>query len=121
MQLQPAGAVLYGGDWLQCPVPLLCGVGLSERITDSKGASLGYFNHSLILLGFDNQAISAFDDVGTRGQCMDPCVKTVTYFGFPFLSDDDIDYAYAKLYFKNIVKVTEDYLSYTFLRLTIKY
>ena len=48
---------------------------------------------------------------------MDPCVKTVTYFGFPFLSDDTIDYAYAKLYFKNIVKVTEDYLSYTFLRL----
>ena len=52
---------------------------------------------------------------------MDPCVKTVTYFGFPFLSDDTIDYAYAKLYFKNIVKVTEDYLSYTFLRLTRKY
>ena len=71
--------------------------------------------HSLIFLGFDNQAISAFDDVGTLGKCMDPCVKTVTYFGFPFLSDDDIDYAYAKLYFKNIVKVTEDYLSYTFL------
>ena len=61
------------------------------------------------------QAISAFDDVGTRGGCKDPCMKTVTYFGFPFLSEDSIDYAYAKLYFKNIVKVTEDYLSYTFL------
>ena len=64
------------------------------------------------------QAISAFDDVGTRGKCMDPCVKTVTYFGFPFLTiEETMDYAYAKLYFKNIVKVTEDYLSYTFLRL----
>ena len=49
---------------------------------------------------------------------MDPCVKTVTYFGFPFLTiEETMDYAYAKLYFKNIVKVTEDYLSYTFLRL----
>ena len=48
---------------------------------------------------------------------MAPCVKTVTYFGFPFLTiDETIDYAYAKLYFKNIVKVTEDFVSYDLLR-----
>ena len=62
------------------------------------------------------KAISAFDEVGTRGGCKDPCMKTVTYFGFPFLSEDSIDYAYAKLYFKNIVKVTEDHLAYSILR-----
>ena len=43
-------------------------------------------------------------------------MKTVTVFGFPFLSEDSIDYAYAKLYFKNIVKVTEDHLAYSILR-----
>ena len=44
-------------------------------------------------------------------------MKTVTVFGFPFLSEDaGIDYAYAKLYFKNIVKVTEDHLAYSILR-----
>ena len=54
---------------------------------------------------------------GLGNDCKEPCVRTVTVFGFPFLSDDDkIDFAYAKLYFKNIVKVTEDHLSYSFLR-----
>ena len=47
-------------------------------------------------------------------------MKTVTYFGFPFLTEDDeIDFAFAKLYFKNIVKVTEDYLAYSFLRFEV--
>ena len=72
--------------------------------------------HSLIFLGFDNQAISAFDDVGTRGKCMDPCVKTVTYFGFPFITSNDNPTGFARLYFKNIVKVTEDFVSYDLLR-----
>ena len=63
------------------------------------------------------QAVAAFDNVAGIGNgCREPCVKTVTVFGFPFLSDElTLDSAYAKLYFKNIVKVTEDYLSYTFL------
>ena len=54
---------------------------------------------------------------GIGNGCREPCVKTVTVFGFPFLSDDQkLDSAYAKLYFKNIVKVTEDHLAYSFLR-----
>ena len=63
-------------------------------------------------------AIDAFDNVAGLGDsCKEPCVKTVTVFGFPFLSEDaGIDYAYAKLYFKNIVKVTEDHLAYSILR-----
>ena len=63
------------------------------------------------------KAQHAFDNVAAVGEsCKEPCVKTVTFFGFPFLTEEDIDYAYAKLYFKNIVKVTEDYLAYSFLR-----
>ena len=64
------------------------------------------------------QAVAAFDNVAGIGNgCREPCVKTVTVFGFPFLSDElTLDSAYAKLYFKNIVKVTEDHLAYTFLR-----
>ena len=75
----------------------------------------------IICLPLDNpllKVINAFDNIlGVVEPCKDPCVKTVTYFGFPFLSDDEeLEFAYAKLYFKNVVKVTEDYLAYTFLR-----
>ena len=68
-----------------------------------------------------HQAVAAFDNIAGIGEkCIDPCVKTVTYFGFPFLTEDDeIDYAFAKLYFKNIVKVTEDFLAYSFLRFEV--
>ena len=70
------------------------------------------------ILQISLQAIDAFDNVAGLGEsCKEPCVKTVTVFGFPFLSEDaGIDYAYAKLYFKNIVKVTEDHLAYSILR-----
>ena len=53
-----------------------------------------------------------------HAQCPDPCHKMQTIFGFPFLSKVD-GKAFARLYFKNIVKVTDDFVSFDFLR--IKY
>ena len=37
-----------------------------------------------------------------------------TMFGFPFIGK--VKKGFARLYFKNIVKVTEDFVSYDFLR-----
>ena len=50
--------------------------------------------------------------------CHEPCNKLMTFFGFPFISKlsgrDDV--GHVKLYFKRVIKVTEDVLSYSLLR-----
>ena len=58
------------------------------------------------------------DIIGTQlGECPEPCNAIITYFGFPFISQrSDDSRGMARLYFKNIVKVTEDFISYDFLR-----
>ena len=42
-----------------------------------------------------------------------------TMFGFPFIGK--AKKGFARLYFKNIVKVTEDFVSYDFLRYVYTY
>ena len=57
------------------------------------------------------------DLIGTQlKDCPEPCVKMMTYFGFPFITRYDKPTGFVRLYFKNIVKVTEDFVSYDLLR-----
>ena len=106
----------YYQENLGCSVPYLNSslpICRNSSATEMVGSNL-----PLVTVNDQPQAVAAFDNVAGIGNgCREPCVKTVTVFGFPFLSDEiDLDFAYAKLYFKNIVKVTEDHLAYSFLR-----
>ena len=49
-------------------------------------------------------------------ECPVPCVNMITIFGFPFISKRHDNLGRFRLYFKNIVKVTEDFISYDMLR-----
>ena len=49
-------------------------------------------------------------------ECPDPCINLYASFGFPFISKNRNDFGRLRMYFKSIVKVTEDYVSYDFLR-----
>ena len=49
-------------------------------------------------------------------KCASPCVNMLTTFGFPFFSNNNQSTGFVKLYFKNIVKITEDFVSYDLLR-----
>ena len=57
------------------------------------------------------------DRIGTQVEaCPEPCAKIITFFGFPFISKNGKNTGFCRLYFKNIVKVTEDFVSYDLLR-----
>ena len=57
------------------------------------------------------------DRIGTQVEaCPEPCAKIITFFGFPFISKNGKATGFCRLYFKNIVKVTEDFISYDLLR-----
>ena len=49
-------------------------------------------------------------------ECPVPCVNMITIFGFPFIRKRKDNIGRFRLYFKNIVKVTEDFISYDLLR-----
>ena len=50
--------------------------------------------------------------------CPDPCINMLTSFGIPLVTKNGNDaVGRVRLYFKNIIKFTEDYVSYNFLRL----
>ena len=50
---------------------------------------------------------------------MTPCSSMTTNFGYPFTAKSDGNTTgFARLYLKNIVKVTEDFISYDLLRLS---
>ena len=52
-------------------------------------------------------------------KCPEPCNTMLTTFGFPFVTkfnETKPETSKARLYFKNIVKVTEDFVSYDLLR-----
>lgn len=49
-------------------------------------------------------------------ECPVPCVNMITIFGFPFIRKRQDNIGRFRLYFKNIVKVTEDFISYDLLR-----
>ena len=49
-------------------------------------------------------------------ECPVPCTNLYASFGFPFIDSTDKDLAKMRMYFKTIVKVTEDYISYDILR-----
>ena len=49
-------------------------------------------------------------------ECPVPCINLYASFGFPFISKTGNDVGRLRMYFKSIVKVTEDYVSYDFLR-----
>ena len=54
--------------------------------------------------------------------CPDPCINMLCTFGFPFISQNGNEEAgRVRLYLKSIVKYTEDFISYTFLRLRVYY
>jgi hypothetical protein len=59
-----------------------------------------------------------YSSIHQEEACPEPCNKLMTYFGFPFISQlsGGDDFGYAKLYFKRVIKVTEDFLSYSLLR-----
>ena len=57
------------------------------------------------------------DRIGIQVEaCPEPCAKITTFFGFPFISRNGKTTGFCRLYFKNIVKVTEDFISYDLLR-----
>ena len=49
-------------------------------------------------------------------KCPEPCVKLLTYFGYPHIQKNINSTGIVNLYFKDIVKVTEDFISYDLLR-----
>ena len=53
-------------------------------------------------------------------ECPVPCTNLYASFGFPFIDSSDKDLAKMRMYFKTIVKVTEDYISYDILRYKLK-
>ena len=50
--------------------------------------------------------------------CPDTCNNMISWFGFPFVTkkSENDGTGYAKLYFRQIIKVTEDFISYNLLR-----
>ena len=49
-------------------------------------------------------------------ECPVPCTNLYASFGFPFVDAYSEDVSRLRMYFKTIIKVTEDYVSYDFLR-----
>ena len=49
-------------------------------------------------------------------QCKSPCTNLLTTFGFPSYDKNDGSKGFVRLYFKSIVKITEDFVSYDLLR-----
>lgn len=49
-------------------------------------------------------------------ECPVPCINMITIFGFPFIRKRQDNIGRVRLYFKNIVKVTEDFINYDLLR-----
>ena len=49
-------------------------------------------------------------------RCASPCTNMVTIFGFPSYNKVDEEKGFVRLYFKSIIKVTEDFVSYDLLR-----
>ena len=77
-------------------------------------------NHTLPFCGKDN-AKAAFNMYKSHiyaktPNCHRPCSEVHTWFGFPDKDSIGETEAKLKLYFKTIVKVTEDFISYDFLR-----
>ena len=67
------------------------------------------------------EASKYFQDImGVQtSKCPEPCNTMLTTFGFPFVTkfnETSQATSKARLYFKNIVKVTEDFVSYDLLR-----
>ena len=52
-------------------------------------------------------------------ECPPPCTNMLTMFGFPSYSKNDGRKGYVRLYFKGIVKVTEEFVSYDLLRYSV--
>ena len=55
----------------------------------------------------------------TNTLCPEPCHRILTWFGYPIVTEN-IAYngtGFVRLYFKNIIKVTQDFVSYDLLRL----
>ena len=50
-------------------------------------------------------------------KCPESCVKMITYFGYPHISRTYNPTGKVNIYFKDTVKVTEDFISYDLLRL----
>ena len=86
-----------------CTVPYIVEPTLTEEICDGQKAS----NASESFMNLANMLMPA---------CPDPCINMLTTFGFPLLSQNDEDCGRVRLYFKNIIKFTEDFVSYNFLR-----
>ena len=54
----------------------------------------------------------------TNTLCPDPCHNILTWFGYPIVTEN-LSYngtGFVRLYFKNIIKVTQDFVSYDLLR-----
>lgn len=49
-------------------------------------------------------------------QCPSPCTNMMTNLGLPSVTKDDAKIGFVRLYFKSIVKITEDFVSYDLLR-----
>ena len=49
-------------------------------------------------------------------KCVSPCTNMVTIFGFPSYNKIGESKGFVRLYFKSIIKVTEDFVSYDLLR-----
>ena len=65
-----------------------------------------------------NSASKKFGDYTYKAiqECPVPCVNMITIFGFPFIRKRRDNIGRVRLYFKQIVKVTEDFISYDLLR-----
>ena len=76
-------------------------------------------NDSIICKGETAQkALNYFQTRQT--ECLDSCHNMITGFGFPFITrQNNSGTGFGRLYFKKIVKETEDFVSYDFLRFLI--
>ena len=105
-----------GGSYDKCKADQV-----GQLLDKTLGCSVPFIENSTSVICQDEAAGHASrifkDRIGTQAEaCPEPCTKIITFFGFPFISKNDKSTGFCRLYFKNIVKVTEDFVSYDLLR-----
>ena len=110
----------FDGSYDECKVKQI-----ERRIVSELNCTTPFINEptltDVICLGEKaRNASDSFMDLANKlmPTCPDPCINMLTTFGFPLLSQNDMNSTGGvRLYFKSIVKFTEDFVSYNMLRL----
>lgn len=110
----------FAGSYDECKVK-----NIERRIVSELNCTTPFINEptltNVLCVGEKaRNASDSFMDLANKlmPSCPDPCINMLTTFGFPLLSQaNNNSIGGVRLYFKSIVKFTEDFVSYNFLRL----